>query len=73
MVKTIITPFDNYFHLLNPQNYIGKEIEILMYIKEELIDSFPASKPSKAARFKGIFTKEEGAKFNEYLTEARDQ
>ncbi|OAQ40432.1 hypothetical protein A5893_05650 [Pedobacter psychrophilus] len=36
MIKTIIIPKDNHIDLIVPDNYIGKEIEILLYSKEEV-------------------------------------
>lgn len=36
MLKTIIVPENNNIHLLVPNNYIGKEVEVLVYTKEEI-------------------------------------
>jgi hypothetical protein len=36
MIKTIIIPKNNHIDLIVPDNYIGKEIEILLYSKEEV-------------------------------------
>ncbi|MBL0051064.1 MAG: hypothetical protein IPP29_05790 [Bacteroidetes bacterium] len=38
MIKTIVTPQNNSLLLAIPNKYIGKEIEILFYAKEEVIE-----------------------------------
>jgi hypothetical protein len=70
MIKTIIIPKNNDIHLFIPNNYIGKEIEILVYAKEELLQQ-ENLKSNNAARYKGLLTNEEADKFDIYLNEAR--
>ncbi len=36
MLKTIVTPQQNNINLAIPNNYIGREIEVLVYAKDEL-------------------------------------
>ena len=36
MIKTVILPQHNNYTLIIPDNYIGKEIEILFYALDEL-------------------------------------
>ncbi|MEQ1732788.1 MAG: hypothetical protein ABL940_03895 [Bacteroidia bacterium] len=44
MIKTTITPENNSYNLIIPNNYIGKKIEILFYALDELIEEQPAKK-----------------------------
>ncbi len=55
MIKTVVIPQNNNLYLSIPNHYIGKEIEALLYAKEEL-DEEKATKPNNAARFKGMLT-----------------
>ena len=36
MIKTIVTPQQNNINLAIPNNYIGREIEVLVYATDEL-------------------------------------
>lgn len=72
MVKTVIIPQNNSIHLSVPEAYIGKEIEILLYAKEELTEAKPAV-ANNAARFKGILTTEEADQYDTYLQKARNE
>lgn len=57
-------------HLSIPAKYIGKEIEVLMYAKDELIED---KVKGNAARFKGILSSEEADQFNQQINDARKQ
>ena len=37
MIRTIVTPDEDRITLSIPQNYIGVEIEVIAFIKEEMI------------------------------------
>lgn len=73
MVRTIITPQQQNISILVPENYIGKQIEVLLYAVDELVGEERTTIPNNAARYKGIFSKEEGEQFNEYLNQARSE
>ena len=36
MIRTIITPLNTDLHLSIPQDYIGKQIEVLLYTTDEV-------------------------------------
>ncbi len=72
MVKTIATPQNNNLNLFIPNNYVGKEIEILFYAKEELKVQ-TASPKKKPSDFFGTLSKEEGEKMQAYVTECRNE
>ncbi len=73
MIKTVVIPQNNLLHLAIPNNYIGKEIEILLYSKDELAEETPQLASNNVARFKGLLTGEEADKYNRYfLNESRE-
>lgn len=72
MIKTVVIPENNDLHLTVPNNYIGKEIEVLLYSKEEVLEGKNGSKKD-AARFKGFLTNAEAEKFHVYLNQARSE
>jgi hypothetical protein len=73
MLETIIMPSDTNFLLSLPQQFVGKKIKILMYSVDEIIEPDVIEKPKKAAQFRGLFTKEEGILFNNYLNDSRKE
>lgn len=73
MIRTVITPQQQNISILVPENYIGEKIEVLLYALDELDAEEKTTTSQNAARYKGIFSKEEGEKFNEYLKQARSE
>lgn len=71
MIKTIVIPQNNTLHLSIPNNYIGKELEILVYAKDELLEG--KTTVGNASRFKGLLTSEEADKFHDYINKARTE
>lgn len=71
MVRTIITPSQKNILIEVPQNYVGKQIEVLLYAVDELEKK--ESIENNASAYRGIFSKEEGIKFNEYINQSRDE
>jgi len=72
MIKTILTPLNNPLHLSIPNSYIGKEIEVLLYAKDELTEE-KAARRNNAARYKGLLTSEEADKYDMYLKQVRKE
>ena len=73
MVRTLLTPQQQNISIQVPKNYVGRQIEVLLYAVDELIEEEKKVTSSNAAKYKGIFTKEEGEKFNDYIKQARDE
>jgi hypothetical protein len=73
MVRTLLTPQQQNISIQVPKDYLGRQIEVLLYPIDELIEEEKEQTPNNAAKYKGIFTKEEGKKFNEYIKQARDE
>ena len=72
MIKTSVIPKNNSLYLTIPNSYVGKEIEVLLYSKDELLNQKP-DKDANAARFKGLLTNEEADKYHSYLKQARNE
>ncbi len=73
MIRTVITPEQQNISIVVPKKYIGKQIEVLLYAVDELVAEEKIDTPHNAATYKGIFSKEEGEKFNQYLQQARSE
>jgi len=74
MIKTIVVPLDNKLYLSIPNSYIGKEIEVLLYAKDELVEEKEKNtKINNVARFKGLLTDEEAEKYHAHLKQARTE
>jgi hypothetical protein len=72
MVHTTLIPSQTVVELALPSHYVGKKVEFLIYISDE-IESFKQMKPTNASQFKGILNAEEAKSFNQYLTAVRQE
>lgn len=73
MVRTLVTPQQQSISIMVPQNYVGRQIEVLVYAVDELVEEEKKATPNNAAKYRGIFSKEESEKFNQYLNQARSK
>ena len=72
MIKTIVTPQNNKLSLLIPDSYIGKEVEVLLYAKDELFEE--EAKPKKSmADFSGVLSDKDYQSLKEHTEEARKE
>jgi hypothetical protein len=70
VIKTIVTPESNHLHLSIPNSYIGKEIEVLVYATEELLEE--KAKPKKSmADFCGVLSENDYQSLKEHAEQAR--
>lgn len=74
MIKTLITPENQDVSIHIPENYVGKEIEVLMYAVDELTQNIPPKK-MKFSDFRGKLnlTEEQYIDFQNYLKEVRNE
>ena len=72
MIRTSVTPLDKKLILEIPQNYIGREIEVLLYAKDELEEEIPKSKRSMA-QFAGVISDSEYLSIKSYTEQARKE
>lgn len=72
MIKTKITPQNNSILISVPNSYIGKEIEILLYAKDELEEE--KIKPKKTmANFNGVLSEDEFQALKSHTEQARKE
>ena len=72
MVKTIVTPKNNCLILEIPNSYIGKEIEVIFYSKEELIEDKIIIK-SKISSYRGIINDDEYQALKSHTEQSRKE
>jgi len=72
MVHTALIPSQALVELALPSHYVGKKVEFLIYISDE-IESLKPTKPLNASQFKGILNAGEAKSFNQYLTTVRQE
>ena len=72
MIKTIVTPQNNTLCLIIPNNYIGREIEVLLYAKDELEEE--KIKPKKTmANFTGVLSESDYQSLKSDTEQARKE
>jgi len=72
MIKTIVTPKNNTLHLAIPNSYIGREIEVLLYAKDELEEG--KIKPKKTmADFAGVLSEKDYQALKSHAEQARKE
>jgi glutathione peroxidase-family protein len=72
MIKTIVTPQHNTLQLNIPNNYIGREIEVLLYPKDELEEEKPKPKKTMAS-FSGILSENDYQSLKAHTEKARKE
>jgi len=73
MIKTIVTPKNNKLQLSIPNNYIGKEIEVLLYAKDELVEEERAKPKKTMADFCGVLSENDYQSLKEHTEQARKE
>jgi len=73
MIKTIVMPKNNNLQLSIPNSYIGKEIEILLYAREELLEEETATPKKSMADFCGILSENDYQSLIEHTEQARNE
>jgi len=72
MLRTALVPHQPVVELSLPNHYVGKKVEFLIYISDDL-ERVQTAKSNKAAQFKGILSADEAQSFNQYITTARQE
>ena len=72
MVHTTLIPSQSIVELSLPNHYVGKKVEFLIYVSEEIENLKPMS-PTNASQFKGILNAEEAKSFNQHSTTVRQE
>jgi len=72
MIKTIVTPQNNKLSLSIPDSYIGREIEVLLYARDELQEE--KAKPKRTmADFNGILSETDYQSLKDHTEQARKE
>jgi hypothetical protein len=72
MIRTIVTPQNNNLTVSIPNNYIGKEIEVLLYSKEELGEEIPKQK-KKMSDFWGTLSDQTATEMLQEVEQGRKE
>jgi len=74
MIRTVITPDTQDISIHLPENYIGKQIEVLLYATEELKEQNAEGK-KKASEFKGALnlSQEQYDDFQSHIKNIRNE
>lgn len=72
MIKTVITPLNNNLSLEIPDNYVGKEVEILLYAKDELQENKSRSNKT-IADFIGVLEEDDYQSLKSFTEQARKE
>lgn len=72
MVHTIIVPSSRQVQFEIPNEYVGKEVEIIAFTKGEGMKEKTTSS-KKPSDFFGSLSTEEGQKMQDYLTQSRKE
>lgn len=72
MTRTSIIPNTDRLYLSIPQQYIGKEVEVLIFPKSHITEI--ADLPKKnMAQYRGVLSKKEGENMQRYILKARKE
>ena len=71
MIRTHITPQNRNISIAVPQNYVGKQVEVLLYTVDELEDEKP--KANTMAQYKGLLSKDEAKELQQQVTKDREE
>lgn len=72
MIKTIVTPQNNSLYVKIPNNYIGREIEVLVYAKDELEEEKIKAKKTMA-NFTGVLSENDYQSLKSHTEQARKE
>jgi hypothetical protein len=73
MVRTIIKPKNQDISIHVPENYVGRELEVLLYPVDEITEQQPNMKSISSLRGSLRLTEEEQADLRNHLDEIRNE
>jgi len=73
MTKTVITPKKGSYNLAIPEEYIGKQIEILLYSLDEVAEEKKAQPKKTMADFWGILSDKDYQLLKQHTEQAREE
>lgn len=72
MIRTVVIPQDNNLYLAIPDTYVGRELEVLLYAKDELEEEKVLPKKSMAS-FAGILSEKDYQSLKSHTEQARKE
>lgn len=73
MIRTVVIPQNTDLHLSIPKDYIGKQVEVLIYTTDEVKEEKAAVKNAASLRGKLYLSNEQYKDFNQYLNHSRNE
>ncbi len=74
MLRTTVTPNNTELHLSIPKDYVGKQVEVLLYTSDEVTQGkLSGGSASASLRGKLNLTNEQQKDFHQYLNDVRDE
>lgn len=71
MIRTIITPQNTDLHISIPNEYVGKRVEVLLYVCDEVKEGSAPYTKSTSLRGKLKLTEAQNKDFHNYLKDSR--
>lgn len=72
MIRTVVTPQNTDLHLSIPKDYIGKQIEVLLFPMDEPMETSPVKK-IQWQKYKGIVSAGRAEEMQKYVTQSRNE
>lgn len=73
MIRTIVTPQNTELHLSIPLDYVGKQIEVLLYTSDEITEEKASVKNPSSLRGKLNLSNQQHKDFHQYLNDVRKE
>ncbi len=76
MIRTFITPTQSNYNvaLVFPEDYLGEELEVIVFKKKEGLVTEKKINPIKLSdRYRGVFSKEDAKSFNDHSQQIRKE
>ena len=73
MIHQVIVSNQNPMTIQIPENYLGKELEVIVFEKEEGKKSSERQTQKDLSKFIGILSKEDADKLHKHVNQSRDE
>jgi putative transposon-encoded protein len=73
MIRRTVTPKNTDLHLSIPENYIGKEVEVILYTTDEVKDEKAGVKSVPSLRGSLHLSDEQYKDFQQYISDTRSE
>ena len=76
MIRTFITPTQRNYNvaLVFPEDYLGEELEVIVFKKQEGLTPEKKLNPIKLSdKYRGVFSKEDAKSFNDHTQQMRKE